>query len=88
MPRATISKKTHDHLNTNQEFRAYGVGNIGAGLLGGMGVTGSLSKSSAAMAAGAKTQMSNIFLAGFVLLTLAFLAPPSNGCPRRFWPPL
>ena len=72
---ANISKKTHDNLDTNQEFRAYGIGNIGAGLLGGMGVTGSLSKSSAAMAAGAKTQMSNIFLAIMVLLTLAFLAP-------------
>jgi MFS superfamily sulfate permease-like transporter len=72
---ASIAKKTHDQLDTNQEFRAYGVGNIGAGLLGGMGVAGSLSKSSAAMAAGAKTQMSNIFLAGMVLLTLAFLAP-------------
>ena len=70
-----IAKKTHDNLDTNQEFRAYGVGNIGAGLLGGMVVTGSLSKSSAAMAAGAKSQMSNIFLALFVLLTLVFFAP-------------
>ena len=40
-----------------------------------MTVTGSLSKSAAAMASGAKSQMSNIFLAGFVLLTLAFFAP-------------
>jgi len=72
---ANISKKTHDSLDTNQEFRAYGAGNIGAGLLGGMAVTGSLSKSSAAMSAGAKSQMSNILLAGMVLLTLAFFAP-------------
>jgi high affinity sulfate transporter 1 len=72
---ANISKKTHDSLDTNQEFRAYGVGNIGAGLLGGMVVTGSLSKSAAAMTAGARTQMANVFLAGIVLLTLAFLAP-------------
>ena len=72
---ANISKKTHDSLDTNQEFRAYGVGNIGAGLLGGMATTGSLSKSSAAMSAGAKSQMSNILLAGMVLLTLAFFAP-------------
>jgi high affinity sulfate transporter 1 len=71
----TIAKKTHDQLDTNQEFRAYGVGEIGAGLLGGMSVTGSLSKSSAAMSAGAKTQMANIFLAGMVLLVLAFFAP-------------
>ena len=41
--------------------------------LGGMVATGSLSKSSAAMGAGAKTQMSNIFLAVMVLLVLAFL---------------
>ena len=78
----TISKKTHDSLDTNQEFRAYGFGNIGAGLLGGMAVTGSLSKSSAAMSAGAKTQMSNILLAGMVLLTLAFLAPAFQWLPE------
>ena len=72
---AKIADKTHDELDTNQEFRAYGIGNIGAGLLGGMTVTGSLSKSAAAMASGAKSQMANIFLAGFVLLTLAFFAP-------------
>jgi SulP family sulfate permease len=78
----TIAKKTHDQLDTNQEFRAYGVGNLGAGLLGGMAVTGSLSKSSAAEAAGAKTQMSNIFLAGMVLLTLAFLAPAFQWLPE------
>jgi len=72
---ANISKKTHDSLDTNQEFRAYGAGNIGAGLLGGMVTTGSLSKSAAAMSAGAKSQMTNIFLAGMVLLTLAFFGP-------------
>jgi high affinity sulfate transporter 1 len=78
----TISKKTHDSLDTNQEFRAYGFGNIGAGLLGGMAVTGSLSKSAAAMSAGAKSQMSNILLAGMVLLTLAFLAPAFQWLPE------
>jgi len=78
----TISKKTHDSLDTNQEFRAYGIGNIGAGLLGGMVVTGSLSKSAAAMSAGAKTQMANILLAVMVLLTLAFLAPAFQWLPE------
>ena len=78
----TIAEKTHDQLDTNQEFRAYGVGNLGAGLLGGMAVAGSLSKSSAAMSAGAKTQMSNIFLAGMVLLVLAFLAPAFQWLPE------
>lgn len=79
---ATISKKTHDDLTANQEFRAYGVGSIGAGILGGMPVTGSLSKSSAAMEAGARTQMSNVFLAGIVILTLLVFAPAFQWLPE------
>ena len=79
---AVISKKTHDDLSVNQEFRAYGFGSLGAGILGGMPVTGSLSKSSAAIGAGAKSQMSNVFLAGIVLLTLAFLAPAFQWLPE------
>lgn len=79
---STVARKTHDDLNSNQEFRASGIGLIGAGLLGGMAVTGSLSKSSAAMAAGAKTQLSNVFLAVIVLLTLMFLAPAFQWLPE------
>ena len=78
----TIAKKTHDQLDANQEFRAYGIANIGSGLLGGMVATGSLSKSSAAMTAGAKTQMTSIFLAAAVLITLAFLAPAFQWLPE------
>ena len=72
---ANIAEKTHDELDSNQEFRAYGAGNIGAGLMGGMIVTGSPSASAAATGSGAKSQMANIFLAGIILLTLAFFAP-------------
>jgi sulfate permease, SulP family len=72
---STIASTTHDALDANQEFRAFGVGSIGSGLLGGMPVAGSLSKSSAAMTAGAKSQMANVFLAIFVLLTLLLFAP-------------
>jgi sulfate permease, SulP family len=79
---ATIAKRTHDDLNSNQEFRAYGVANLGAGLLGGMGCTGSLSKSSVAMSAGAKTQMTSIFLALLVLLVLLVLAPALQWLPE------
>jgi high affinity sulfate transporter 1 len=77
-----IAKKTHDQLDTDQEFRAYGLSNLGSGVLGGMVVTGSLTKSSVAMGAGAKSQMSNIFLAGIVLLTLLFLAPAFQWLPE------
>jgi sulfate permease, SulP family len=78
----SIARKTHDSLNANQEFRSYGVGLMGSGLSGGMPVTGSLSKSSAAMTAGAKTQMTNILLAVIVLLTLLFLAPAFQWLPE------
>lgn len=79
---ATVSAKTHDSLDSSQEFRAYGAANLGAGVLGGMAVTGSLSKTAAAMTAGARTQMSNIVLAGIVLLTLAVLAPAFQWLPE------
>jgi len=78
----TVSKKTHDPLNANQEFRAYGVAELGAGLLGGMVCTGSLSKSSVAIFAGAKTQMTSIFLALIVLLVLLVLAPALQWLPE------
>jgi sulfate permease, SulP family len=78
----TVSKVTHDDLNANQEFRAYGIGELGAGLLGGMVCTGSLSKSSVAMSAGAKTQMASIFLGGIVLLVLLVLAPALQWLPE------
>jgi sulfate permease, SulP family len=77
-----IAETTHDDLNASQEFRAYGIGGLGAGILGGMPVTGSLSKSSVAMSAGAKTQMSNIFLAAMVLLVLVVLAPALKWLPE------
>jgi MFS superfamily sulfate permease-like transporter len=78
----TLASRTHVQLDSDQEFRAYGVSNIGAGLLGGMVVTGSLGKSVANEADGAKSQMSNIVLAGIVLLTLAFFAPAFQWLPE------
>jgi SulP family sulfate permease len=78
----TVAGRTHDDLNANQEFRANGVGELGAGLLGGMVCTGSLSKSSVAMSAGAKTQMTSVFVALIVLLVLLVLAPAFQWLPE------
>jgi SulP family sulfate permease len=47
-----------------------------------MAVAGSLSKTAAGESAGAKTQVSNLILAGLVLLTLAFLAPAFQWLPE------
>ncbi len=78
----TVAKETHDQLLASQEFRAYGASNIGSGLLGGMVVTGSMGRSAMAINVGAKTQMSNIFLAGIVLLVLALFAPAFQWLPE------
>jgi len=69
-----IAKKTGDEIDADQELIAYGVSNVGAGLSAGMVVAGSLSKSKANEASGAKSQLSNVVNALVVLLTLLFLA--------------
>jgi sulfate permease, SulP family len=79
---AKVAEKTHDDLNANQEFRAYGVGNMGAGILGGLVVTGSLDKSALAMESGAKTQMFNVFQAVVVVAVLLVLSPALKWLPQ------
>jgi MFS superfamily sulfate permease-like transporter len=61
-------------IDANQELIAQGMANGAAGLVGGFPVDGSLSKSSVADAAGQRTQTASLINAGFVLLTLLFLA--------------
>jgi len=64
-----------EELDANQELIASGMANAGAGLSGGMVVSGSLSKTAANEEAGASTQVANIVNACLVLLTLLVLAP-------------
>lgn len=66
--------KNREAIDANQEMVAYGAANIGAGVLQGYPVTGSLSKSAAAQAAGAKTPLLMGVVSGAVLLTIAVLA--------------
>jgi SulP family sulfate permease len=70
----SYAAKHHDRIDANQEMVAYGAANIGAGLLQGYTVSGSLSKSAAAQQAGAKTPVIMAVLAGGVLLTIVLLA--------------
>ncbi|MFV0388206.1 MAG: SulP family inorganic anion transporter [Pyrinomonadaceae bacterium] len=79
---SAVSRVTHDDIDINQEFRAYGISSIGASLLGGMPVSGSLSKSNTAIEARATSQMTNIFLAGIVILVLLFLSPAFKWLPE------
>ncbi len=63
------------NIDPNQELVAHGPANILSGLFGGFLVVGSLSKTSVAMAAGARTQLANIVAAAFCFLTLVLLTP-------------
>jgi SulP family sulfate permease len=62
-------------LDADREFFGIGAANIGAGLVGGFPVNGSQSRSFVLSDAGSKTQVSNLWAALFVLLTLVLLAP-------------
>jgi len=53
-----------------------------SGLFGGFLVVGSLSKTSVAMAAGARTQLANVIAAVFCFLTLVLLTPLFRGMPH------
>lgn len=62
-------------LDADREFFGIGAANIGSGLVGGFPVNGSQSRSFVLSDAGAKSQVSNLWAAAFVLLTLLLLAP-------------
>jgi len=69
-------------IDPNQELVAHGPANILSGLFGGFLVVGSLSKTSVAMAAGARTQFANLVAAVFCFLTLVLLTPLFQGMPH------
>src|SRR5580692_3873115 len=69
-------------IDPNQELVAHGPANILSGLFGGFLVVGSLSKTSVAMAAGARSQVANLVAAIFCFLTLVLLTPLFRGMPH------
>jgi SulP family sulfate permease len=69
-------------IDPNQELVAHGPANILSGLFGGFLVVGSLSKTSVAIAAGARTQLANLIAAVFCFLTLILLTPLFWGMPH------
>jgi high affinity sulfate transporter 1 len=69
-------------IDPNQELVAHGPANILSGLFSGFLVVGSLSKTSVAMAAGARTQIANLVAALLCFLTLIVLTPLFRGMPH------
>jgi high affinity sulfate transporter 1 len=74
--------ETGSDIDPNQELVAHGPANILSGLFGGFLVVGSLSKTSVAIAAGARSQFANLVAALFCLLTLLFLTPLFRNMPQ------
>jgi sulfate permease, SulP family len=69
-------------IDPNQELVAHGPANILAGLFSGYLVVGSLSKTSVAMVAGARSQVANLFAAVLCLFTLVLLTPLFRNIPQ------
>ena len=69
------ANKHNYRIDINQELLAQGASNVTSGLFQGIFDNGSLSKSPVNDQAGAKSQLSNLAQAGFIILTLLFLAP-------------
>jgi SulP family sulfate permease len=69
----TYASRDHYDISANRELLGLGAANIGVGLGSGMVVNGSLSKTAVNGSAGAKTQLSGLFVAAMTVITLLFL---------------
>jgi high affinity sulfate transporter 1 len=69
-------------VDADQELLATGAANVAAGLSGGLGVGGSLSKTAAAYRSGSSSQVTGVAAATLVLLVLALVAPLLSALPR------
>ena len=69
-------------IRTDQELLAAGASNIATGLLGGLAVAGSLSKTAAVDRSGGRTQVAGLAAALLSLLAIVFLAPALGVLPR------
>ena len=71
-----------ERIDPDRELVALGAANLGAGLSSGFVVAGSLSKTSVAMKAGGRTQISQLVSAVLTILTLLLLMPLFTNLPE------
>ena len=69
-------------IDANQELIALGAANVGAGVLGGFTVDGSLSRTAAANDAGAKSQMTMLICGAITLVTILAFMPIFEALPE------
>lgn len=77
-----IASQTKQKLDVNQELIGQGLANVVGSFFKSYPVSGSFSRSAVNFQAGAKTGMSNIISACFVIATLLFVAPLLYYLPR------
>lgn len=70
-----------ERLDTDQELLAHGAADLAAGLAGGMGAAGSLSKTAAADQAGCRSQLTGVVTALAVVGVLLGAAPLASSLP-------
>jgi high affinity sulfate transporter 1 len=69
----TYATRAHYEIDANRELLGLGAANLGSGLSSGMVVNGSLSKTAVNGSAGARSQVSGLFVAVLTVITLLFL---------------
>jgi high affinity sulfate transporter 1 len=69
----TYGAREHEEIDANRELLGLGTANLAAGFSAGMVVNGSLSKTAVNASAGARTQLSGLFVAALTILTLIAL---------------
>jgi len=76
-----ISLKTKDHFNANQEFIGQGLANICGSFFSAYPASGSFNRTGVNLASGAKTPLSAICAAIFLVILLAFVSPLAKHIP-------
>lgn len=76
-----IALKTKDNFNANQEFIGQGLANLAGSFFSAYPSSGSFNRSGVNLAAGAKTPLSAISAAVFLVIILAFVSPLAKHIP-------
>ncbi len=76
-----ISLKTNDHFNANQEFIGQGLANVCGSFFSAYPASGSFNRTGVNLASGAKTPLSAMSAAIFLIILLAFVSPLAKHIP-------
>jgi high affinity sulfate transporter 1 len=77
----SFAVKNHYEIDSNKEFIALGVADIGAGLMQGFAISGADSRTAVNDSVGGKSQVTSLVAAGLLVLVLLFLTRPLGFLP-------